>query len=217
MKMIDFHSHSLLSDGVLLPSELARRAEDKGYECIAVTDHVDMVNAARVSEEISAIAAALKGHVEIKVIPGVEITHIPPALIRETVKKAREAGAGLVLVHGETPVEPVCPGTNRAAVEAGIDILAHPGLIDDETAALAAKNGVLLEISGRKGHSLANGHVARTALTHGAGLTFGSDTHMPGDLGGFAMAEKVLLGAGLSGDDVRELFNNMRDWVKNNG
>lgn len=207
--MIDFHTHSLLSDGVLLACELARRAEAKGYSWIAVTDHVDMVNAGRVAEEISAAASALKNHVKIRIIPGVEITHIPPLLIESTARAARAAGAAIVLVHGETCAEPVCPGTNRAAVEAGIDILAHPGLIDDETASLAAKNGVILEISARKGHSLSNGHVVKTAGKAGAALSFGSDAHTPDDLGGLQHARNVLLGAGLSPGEIECVFNNM--------
>ena len=43
--------------------------------------------------------------------------------------RARALGAQIVLVHGETIVEPVPPGTNHQAIEAGVDILAHPGLI----------------------------------------------------------------------------------------
>ena len=50
-------------------------------------------------------------------------------------------------MHGETICEPVAPGTNRAAIEAGVDILAHPGLITEEEARLAASKGVLLEVS----------------------------------------------------------------------
>ena len=42
--MVDLHTHSLLSDGQLLPSELVRRAEVRGYEAIAITDHVDFSN-----------------------------------------------------------------------------------------------------------------------------------------------------------------------------
>ena len=42
--MYDLHTHSLLSDGELLPSELARRYEEKGYKAIAITDHVDFSN-----------------------------------------------------------------------------------------------------------------------------------------------------------------------------
>ncbi len=217
MKMIDFHTHSLLSDGILLPSELARRAEDKGYYCIAITDHVDMVNAGRVAAEIAAVAQALRNHFKIKIIPGVEITHVPPALIPDTVRKAKDSGAEIVLVHGETVVEPVLPGTNMAAVSAGIDILAHPGMIDDETAAAAAKNGVFLEISARKGHCLTNAHVVKTAFSHGTKLTFGSDSHAPGDLGGLSMTQKVLLGAGLSGKDFEKVILNMTEKAESYG
>ncbi len=42
--MIDLHTHSLFSDGVLVPSELVRRAVMKGYEVIAITDHADASN-----------------------------------------------------------------------------------------------------------------------------------------------------------------------------
>ena len=40
--MFDLHTHSLLSDGELLPSELARRYEEKGFRAIAITDHADV-------------------------------------------------------------------------------------------------------------------------------------------------------------------------------
>ncbi|HEY3347739.1 MAG TPA: PHP domain-containing protein, partial [Nitrospirota bacterium] len=42
--MIDLHTHTLFSDGVLIPAELVRRAEVKGYEAIGLTDHADSSN-----------------------------------------------------------------------------------------------------------------------------------------------------------------------------
>ena len=39
--MIDLHTHSLFSDGVLIPSELVRRLEHLGYSAVAITDHTD--------------------------------------------------------------------------------------------------------------------------------------------------------------------------------
>ena len=122
--------------------------------------------------------------------------------------RAREAGAELVLVHGETIVEPVAEGTNRAAIEAGCDVLAHPGLIEPELVSLAAERGVMLEISGRKGHSLTNGHVARLALERGAALSFGSDGHAPGDYPTRPQAERIARGAGLNEEQVAALFRN---------
>ncbi|SVC01854.1 uncharacterized protein METZ01_LOCUS254708, partial [marine metagenome] len=38
--MYDFHTHTFLSDGVLSPIELIRRAIAIGYKTMAITDHV---------------------------------------------------------------------------------------------------------------------------------------------------------------------------------
>ncbi len=116
-----------------------------------------------------------------------------------------------MVAHGETLVEPVHPGTNRAAIEAGVDILAHPGLITKEESEYAARNGVYLEITSRKGHSLSNGHVARMAEETGAKLVIDTDTHEPGDLITDEFARQVLLGAGLSEKRMAEVVRNSRE------
>ena len=213
--VIDLHTHSLLSDGVLLPSELVRRAQVKGYSCIGITDHVDMSNFEEVIGQLIRICSPLTSATGVRVIPGVELTHIPPVLIPEFVEKVRGAGAKLVLVHGETIVEPVAPGTNRAAIEASVDILAHPGVISPEDVKLACRNSVCLEVSGRKGHSLSNGHVAKLAGEFGAGLVFGSDTHEPGDLLVLEEIKKICVGAGLTEDGFNILQENARRLVNN--
>lgn len=206
MGMIDLHMHSLLSDGVLIPSELVYRAHDMGLECLAITDHGDASNLEQIIEQLLNVSSSLSGKVDICVIPGVEITYVPPSDIPDAVRKARKAGAKLVLVHGETIVEPVPEGTNLAAIESGADILAHPGMITPEEVKLACENSVCLEISGRVGHSLTNGHVAKLARKFGTRLTFGSDTHAPEDILNFEMAGKVCRGAGLSEDEVEKVF-----------
>ncbi len=43
-KRLDLHVHSFFSDGVLLPSEILRRAAAKSYGAIAITDHADASN-----------------------------------------------------------------------------------------------------------------------------------------------------------------------------
>ena len=69
------------------------------------------------------------------------------------------ASADLVVVHGETMAEPVVKGTNRAAVDCEfVDVLAHPGFITLDEARIATANGVHLELTSRRGHSLTNGH-----------------------------------------------------------
>ena len=168
--MIDLHTHTLFSDGDLLPAELVRRAEEIGYEAIALTDHADSSNLDWIVPRLVQVCRDLNRHRPIRAVPGIELTHLPPEMIAAMVKEARGLGAQIVVVHGETVVEPVPPGTNREAIEAGADILAHPGLITKEEVLRAKEKNVLLEITVRKGHSLGNGHVARLAKKIGARL-----------------------------------------------
>jgi histidinol phosphatase-like PHP family hydrolase len=209
--MIDLHTHSLFSDGVLVPSELVRRAIMKGYEVIAITDHADASNLDFTIPRVAAACKELSRRWKIAALPGIELTHIPPETFAELTERARSLGAAIVVAHGETLVEPVHPGTNRAAIEARVDILAHPGLITKEEAGLAARNGVYLEISSRKGHSLSNGHVARIAGEVGAKLVIDTDTHEPGDLITDEFAQTILLGAGLSKERITEVLKNSRE------
>ncbi|MBU1888353.1 MAG: histidinol phosphate phosphatase domain-containing protein [Candidatus Omnitrophica bacterium] len=206
--MIDLHTHSLLSDGVLLPSELARRAEEKGYRVIGITDHTDASNLDFVTSAILRACKDINKNWQIKAIPGVELTHMPVESLKPAVRLARSKGIRLVLIHGETLSEPVIPGTNRAALLAGPAILAHPGLISIEDAKLAASKGIYLEITARSGHSLTNGHVAKTARIAGAGLVLNSDSHEPGNLISREFAEKILLGAGLDRKEASQVFKN---------
>ncbi|MBI5968644.1 MAG: histidinol phosphate phosphatase domain-containing protein [Deltaproteobacteria bacterium] len=206
--MVDLHTHSLFSDGALLPSELVRRAEVIGYQAIAITDHADTSNLDWVIPRLIQVCRDLNNHGKVRAIPGVELTHLPPALIAPLTSKARTLGAQLILVHGETLVEPVPAGTNRQAIEAGVDILAHPGLISEEEILLAREKGVFLEITSRQGHSLTNGHVARLAQKAGAPLVLNTDAHLPEDLISPEKALKVALGAGLGTEDFDQMLKN---------
>jgi putative hydrolase len=206
--MIDLHSHTLFSDGDLIVSELVRRAEVMGYRVLNISDHADASNIDFLVPRVVKAARELNRFVKLRVIAGVELTHCPLGQIPELVKEARALGAQIVLVHGETLSEPVIPGTDEAAIEAGADVVAHPGLIGLRVARLAAKKGVCLEISGRRGHCLANGHVAKVARAAGAKLVFGSDTHEPENLHRQSDAERVLLGAGLSAAEVAQAWKN---------
>ncbi|MDA8099357.1 MAG: histidinol phosphate phosphatase domain-containing protein [Nitrospiraceae bacterium] len=208
--MIDLHTHSLFSDGVLVPSELVRRAVMKGYKVIAITDHADASNLDFTIPRVTAACRELSKRWKITALPGIELTHIPPETFGDLTRKARSLGAAVVVAHGETLVEPVHPGTNRAAIEAKVDILAHPGLLTRDEAKLAAKNGVYLEITTRKGHSLSNGYVAALAAKVGAKLVIDTDSHEPGDLVTRDFALTVLLGAGLDRKAAEQVFRNSR-------
>lgn len=206
--MIDLHTHSLFSDGVLIPSELVRRAEAKGLTVIGITDHGDASNIDLIIPRLVTVAKQLNAVQKIKMIPGIELTHVPPSQIAGVAEQARALGAQIIIVHGETIVEPVAAGTNSAAVRANIDILAHPGIITPADVQIAKERGVLLEITARGGHSLTNGYVAELAKKTGAKMVINTDSHQPGDLIDKEFAKIVVRGAGLSEEDFHEMQNN---------
>jgi len=212
--MIDLHTHSIFSDGELVPSELARRAVAKGYRAIAITDHADHSNLDFIIPRMVAVCEKISEVCPLEAIPGIELTHVHPDHISALAREAREQGARIIVVHGETIVEPVMPGTNRAALEAPIDILAHPGLLTEEEAARAADRSIFLEISARKGHSLTNGRVVALARRTGAKLVLNTDAHAPGDLVERDMAVAIAKGAGMDEKEIEIMFHNSEFLVR---
>lgn len=205
--LFDFHTHSFHSDGVLSPIELIRRAFVNGYNAIAITDHVALGSLERIIKEISDDCALAKAHWDILAVPGVELTHIPPQAISQVAQKAKELGAWLVVVHGETTVEPVEKGTNLAAVKSPfVDILAHPGLITLEEAALAAQNGIFLELTARKGHSTTNSHVASISQKARSRLLVNSDAHRETDLLSLDLAQDIINQAGIGKQERQQIL-----------
>lgn len=212
--MIDLHTHSLFSDGELIPTELAQRAFAAGYKTIAITDHTDHSNIDFNVPRIIKVCAKITEKGNITVLPGVELTHVDPSDIAALAAEARKLGAKIVVVHGETLTEPVPMGTNLAAIKAGVDILAHPGLITEEEAKLAVERGIYLEITTRKNHSLSNGHVVSMARKFKAQLVLNNDAHTSSDFVGSKMATNIARGAGLNDNEIAAMFENSRKLVQ---
>ncbi|MFH1722154.1 MAG: histidinol phosphate phosphatase domain-containing protein [Candidatus Altiarchaeota archaeon] len=199
----DFHSHTFLSDGELGPAELVRRAQVLGIAGIAITDHCDYTNVEFLIKNLLKNSEQVREGIDVYV--GVELTHVPPAKIDALAKKAKSLGAQIVVVHGETPVEPVEEGTNKAAVSSAfVDVLAHPGYILKEDVELAKEGNVFLELTTRRGHCQGNEHVAKLADKVGTNLVVNTDTHAPEDLINQKQAFEVALAAGLDERQARK-------------
>lgn len=205
----DFHTHTFLSDGELSPIELIRRSVSPphNYRAIALTDHTGLGSLERIIREIIEDCQTARAHWDIIAIPGVELTHLPAREIAPVAKKARQLGAQMVVVHGETITEPVERGTNLEAIQSpDVDILAHPGLLTIEEARLAKANDIFIEISARRGHSLTNGHIARLAQATGIKLLLNSDTHESSDLLTPSFASTILRGAGMDEEQLQQVI-----------
>lgn len=207
-KRYDFHTHTLLSDGVLTPSEQISWAIKNNYSAIALTDHADYSNIDFIIKNLlNFIKNESKFYKDIDIFAGIEITHVPPNLIDEMAKYAKNIGAKIVVVHGETISEPVPLKTNYYAVRSNyVDILAHPGLISEEDIIQAVKNDIYIEITTRKSHALTNGHVARLAIKNNAKILINSDVHTPDDFCNYEKAFKIGLGSGISEENLIEIM-----------
>lgn len=212
--LCDFHTHSTASDGQLTRLELIQRFSVKGFKVVALTDHVGKAGLKELIESTLEDCEFANRNLNIKALAGVELTHVPPSEINDLAKKAKAYGAQIVIVHGETIVEPVPKGTNKAAVNSKyVNILSHPGLITDEDALSAAKNDVILEISARAGHSLTNGHVLQVAEKANARLILNSDTHAPGDIIDKQLALGILAGTGATDSHINNIVNDNVKYV----
>jgi putative hydrolase len=208
--LIDLHTHSILSDGALIPSELVRRYIVAGFHAVAITDHADSSNIDNIVNSLNRVCSELKKYWPIKAIPGVELTHIPLQQFAPLTKYARKKGAKIVVAHGESPVEPVLKGTNNAAIKARVDILAHPGHITEADVLLSKKNNVLLEVTTREGHCKGNAHVVKLAKKVNALLVIDSDFHMPCNMPSKALFEKTAKDAGLTKSDLAQIDKNKK-------
>lgn len=212
--IIDLHTHSFFSDGELCPAELVQRAKVKGYSVLAITDHADFSNYRMNLDNLLAAKEQLDSD-EMAVLIGVEITHVLPRHMESMIMKCREAGAELIVVHGETIVEPVAKGTNEAAIKSGADVLGHPGFISPECVKAAAERPIFLELTLRRGGCLTNGYVAKMAKEFGAKLCISTDGHSPSDLfPNFETYKNIALGAGLSLDETGLLIQKLKEFIQ---
>lgn len=207
--MYNLHSHTFLSDGALLPSEVAVRYQSLGYKGIAITDHADYSNIDMAIKAVMSFTQHWPKQGKIKVFPGIELTHLPPEQFKPLAKYARSKGIKIIVAHGETPVEPVTPGTNRAALEADIDILAHPGKISEEDALLAKKRWVFLEITSRHGHDTMNAHVANMVTRFDVPFILNNDSHQPEDIITPQKLGEVGIKAGLSLVQIEQFYQKL--------
>jgi histidinol phosphatase-like PHP family hydrolase len=208
----DFHTHTILSDGILLPIELIRRVTVMGYRAIGITDHVGLSNIEHVVPKIIKDCELAEKNWDIIAIPGIEITHIPPKEIGRVVSLAKKLGAELIVVHGESPIEPVEEGTNLYAVNnPDVSILAHPGFLTTDVAEKARDNNIFLEITSRVGHSYTNGIVAKVGKKVGAKFLVNTDAHIPSDLIDEKKAMDIALGAGLDKKEAKIAVNENPD------
>lgn len=191
--MVDFNIRIHIGDGELDIASALRYASLAGirFACLIMPSDGDLVPALSAVKQVRCLSL----YAGIESVVGVEFRHIPPALLPSVVQEARRAGIAFVMAYGESIQDQVAEGTNLAAIEAGVDVISHPGLIDVEAASFAAERGVALEITASPKHGLTNGHIAAVGLHAGCLLVCGSGATKAREIPGRSFWPRVICGA----------------------
>ncbi len=212
--MIDLHTHSLFSDGELLPSELVRRAEEIGYEAVAITDHADSSNLDWIVPRLVRVCEDLNRRWKIRAVPGIELTHLPPDMIAPLAAEARSLGREDC---GRSRRNSGGAGRSRNKRQGHRSRRGHSGAPGFDFRRRDGPGPGKKSFSGD--HRPAGAIAWRTAMLpawlqrFGASLVLNTDGHAPGDLITRGQALKVALGAGLEADDFERMLQNSREIV----
>jgi len=196
----DFQMHSTWSDGATGIAELAAACAARGYRCAAITDHAPGL---RISRGIS-IEDARAQHAEIdrlnrvseafRIFKGIEANITAEGGIDLSVEDARQFEIVLAAPHSQlrTPDDQTSR-LLRTIAQREVDVLAHPrgrkageraGIVADwdQVFALAAKEGVAIEIDGDPRRQDLDYDLASRALQAGCHFALDSDAHTPEQL-----------------------------------
>ncbi len=224
--MIDFHielngqiplssmvmyakSLGLRGIALIAAAEYIPSTEEKACDAF-LKDHAKDSPSILFLKEKQEIIRKLAVYYDMQIFFGVQLRHIPPALLEETVRFYRSCGIPLIGVYGESISDIVEKGTNFSAIRAKADILFNPGLIDEECVKLAKENDVYLEISTHPKHAYTNAHIAKLAQKYGAKLVLGSNAQTLQELHSPEMQKSILKGACIESHDSYELFQKLQ-------
>ena len=196
--------------------------------CGTVTEDRDRIVEIRTAEARAA-AASIGATFHPALVDDLELCYDAPTLHR-LASVVRDVKPDIVLTHSYTdymedhqnagrlavtatfargmrnfPTEP-----HRAAIEARVDLLSHPGLITPDDAARAAELDVHLEITTHKGHGMSNGWVAQRAREAGAKLLLNTDCHISTEILDAKQRRAIAFGAGLTTEEVDQIWENGR-------
>lgn len=221
MKRYELHSHTNFSDGRASIEEMLNRARELN-SAIAITDHfigdeffinkILYPNISSLDKFLNHINKSIRKFKTDDLIFGIEITRVNPKRIHKIAKAAKEHNL-IVIVHGETEIDKVPPGTNTTALDCEyVDILAHPGHLSEEDALKAKENNVFIEINAR--HKSENPKIVRICKKFNLKMVINTDAHSVEELVDYNGAKKIGMDAGLSEDEVLKANENAKEIFK---
>ena len=192
----DLHCHTTWSDGRASVEEMGRAAMDRGYDYLAICDHTPAVGAVRgltpdeVRRQGEEIAAANEVLAPFRVLRGIECDILPDGRLDLPDDVLAELDWVQASVHGgqRMPRREMTKRVEAALRNPHVSCLSHPtgrligrrpesALDLDRIYALAAEEGVALEVNGLPNRLDLSGEHVRDALAAGVRITCSTDSH----------------------------------------
>ncbi|RAW44527.1 DNA polymerase/3'-5' exonuclease PolX [Halorubrum sp. 48-1-W] len=200
----DLHTHTDWSDGRVTIAEMITAAADRGYEYHAVTDHAAGpgvfgnvgLDEAEIDEQAVAVAEAVDAvDAEIEVFHGIEANIDAEGGLATDDATLATLDIVVASPHSALDADPDAATERlvRAVEHPEVDILGHPtgrrinerqGLDPDmdAVAAVAAREGVAIEVNANPARLDADGSAVRVAVDAGATVAVNTDAHTPREL-----------------------------------
>lgn len=200
----DLHTHTDWSDGRVTIAEMITAAADRGYEYYAVTDHAAGpgvfgnvgLEEAEIDEQAVAVAEAVDAvDAEIEVFHGIEANIDAEGGLATDDATLATLDIVVASPHSALDADPDAATERlvRAVEHPEVDILGHPtgrrinerqGLDPDmdAVAAVAAREGVAIEVNANPARLDADGSAVRVAVDAGATVAVNTDAHTPREL-----------------------------------
>ncbi len=217
----DLHLHTVDTDGQMTLEQLMRKAVEKGYEYIAVTNHSKLVRIAggmdgeELLEHVDDIRKVARKFRQLKVLAGVEVDILKDGTLDLEDKFLKELDIVVAAIHSnfsadkETQTKRVI----RAMENRYVNMLAHPSgrlitkrnaleLDMDRVFRAAAENNVMLEINTHGQRVDLNDAHCMRAKEMGARFSINTDAHDTAQMDGTGLGIATARRAWLRKKDV---------------
>jgi len=197
----DFHAHTTATDGSASIEEMARAAQERGYEYLCITDHSQSTviangqspqRLAKQIEQIRKIDSRLRG---ITILAGAEVDILADGALDFEDKLLAELDYVVASIHSALggPRERVTLRTLRAMDNPYVTCIGHPtGRVLGHREAMdldlpaviahAAQTGTALEVNADPSRLDLKDVHCKMAVEAGVKLAIGTDAHSPGSL-----------------------------------
>jgi DNA polymerase (family X) len=192
----DLHCHTTWSDGRASVEDMARAAQARGYEYVAICDHTPAVGAVRgltpddVRRQAEEIAAANQRLAPFRVLRGIECDILPDGRLDLPDRVLAELDWVQASVHGgqRMPAEQMTHRVAQALQNPHVRCLSHPkgryinrrpenALDLERVFQLALEHDVALEVNGLPDRLDLSGEHVRRALQAGVKIVCSTDAH----------------------------------------